>query len=139
MATQDSKLIADKRSGQLKKTVMLRTELLIGASGAITSQTAYKDSGIIAVKTDSETGRYTLSINRGYGTIERKGYSLTVGDDAALTTAAGNWCTFRDNDIGVGAKDGTIELQCHRTDTGADANPTDGTKIEVWLEVQVGT
>lgn len=137
MATQDTKLIADKYAGALKKTVMLRNEFTIGASGAVSSQSSYKDSGIVVSKSASETGRYTLSINRGYGTLQGKGYSLTVADDAALTVADGNWCTFRDNDIAVGAKDGTIELQCHRTDTGADANPTSGTKIEVWLEVSV--
>lgn len=137
MATQDSKLIADKRCNQLKKTVLLRNEIVIGASGAVTSQTAYKDGGIVAAKA-AQAGRYTLSINPGYGKIHRRGANLTIGDTAAATLADGNEIVWRDNDIGEGAKDGTIEVQLLRSDTMADANATSGSKLEVWLEVECG-
>lgn len=124
----------DKRRTARKRTETLTTRITIGSSGAVSS---YTGTDITVVKTGSETGRYTLTVDKRYKSVVDPRAELILGDDAAATTAGGNMTFWRDDDIGRGANDGTIELQCARTDTTADANPTSGTVIIVNLELEV--
>lgn len=113
------------------EAIYLHGTVTIGASGAVSSQTAANKSCAVVTKTASKTGRYTITLTNKFAELIGASANLIIGDDAAATIADGNECTFRDNDI---ASDGTIEIQCHRSDTMADANPTSGTVI-MWTLV----
>jgi hypothetical protein len=105
-------------------------------SGTIASQDELADSGVLAAKTATKTGRYTLTVPSKYRKFHG-GFATIVGaDDTAYTTAKGLNSFLRDNDIDGGAADGTIELQFNRSDTAADAEVIDGAVfyVHLWVE-----
>lgn len=119
----------------------------IGGSGAISSQDT-DGTGIVAVKTASETGRYTLTIGStgsGVGSAYKKllcADVMLIGPDDAVfgaNTVGIHWF-FRDNDVDGGAKDGTIELQfATRGGTNIDdAEVPSGTVFKVHIAVDAG-
>lgn len=118
--------------------ITLYHRVTLGSSGAIASQDSAKLSGIVAAKTATKTGRYTLTINGGQ--TARKllyGNVAVIGtDDAAYTTANGRIAFLRDDDL---ATDGTIEVQLTRTDTGADAEAITGAVLLIKLEFTVSS
>ena len=95
-------------------------------SGAVGSQDAPGVSGVVATKTATKTGRYTLALGSKFRVFLGGFVSLIGADDTAYTTQKGFGSFFRDNDIDGGAADGTVEVQFTRTDTEADTELEDG-------------
>jgi len=96
--------------------------------------------GLKLTKTATETGRYTCQLIKQDGTAANAvGFvqaivTQTGPDDAALTDAKGVWQgDVRDDDIGTGANDGTIEIQFVDADSRADAEVQDGAVLNVTL------
>src|SRR3990172_9720255 len=103
--------------------------IVLGASGAIASQDAPPVSGIVATKTGSEVGRYTLQLPSKYRRLLDVHATILGTDDAALGAATtGSFSYVRDNDIDAGAADGTIELQFMQV-SYADAEVTNDLTI----------
>lgn len=104
----------------------------IGAAGAIdstviaSSNTSLPMAGVTLVKTAAKTGRYTITLPKNYRHLLYKGGSFTGPDDTAFPTTTGSQLAWRDIDIGIGANDGTIEVQLLRADTQADAEAAAG-------------
>lgn len=113
----------------------------IGAAGAIDPKTTNvfttdpAMSQVVVTKTATKTGRYTLALPRNYLHLLFRGVGVTSVDDAALPTTTGLGACFRDQDIGGGANDGTIEVQLYRTDTNADTEGASGTAVSFILIV----
>lgn len=104
--------------------VLISGKVTLGASGAVSSTDI---EGATLVKTGSETGRYTLTLNRGKVIEFRGGFvSWMAADDSAVSNTVGGSGAIvcRDDDI---SSDGTVELQFTRNDTSADAELPDGT------------
>lgn len=101
------------------------------------------NQGLKLTKTATKTGRYTCQI-QGAGGVNSDAVrlinvmvTLLGPDDAALTDAKGVWQgDLRDEDIGTGAKDGTIEIQFVDADSRADAEVQDGTVLYVTMFLQ---
>ncbi len=108
--------------------------------GTIGSQTAVGGSGVVAGKTATEGGRYTLTLNGGetYGALLFARAAIIGADDAAYAAAAGIGVIVRDNDIDGGALDGTVEIQFIDSATNADAEVADGAIILFEVVVQRG-
>jgi len=97
-----------------------------GASGAISSQDLPGDSGVIATKTATKTGRYTFAVGASTPLAKgvRKfhgGFACIVGVDDAVYGAKTKGAVFvlRDNDMDGGALDGTFEGQFLNPSTDA--------------------
>lgn len=110
-------------------------------SGTIASQDEPADSGVIATKTASKTGRYTIQLPDKY----RKfcgGFASVRGPDDAVYGAKtkGSMAFFRANDIDSNNLDGTIEVQfvqfSDATNT-IDAELPDSTVffVHLWVEL----
>lgn len=101
------------------------------------------NQGLKLTKTATKTGRYTCQL-QGAGGVNADAFRFInvwvtqIGpDDAALTDAKGVWQgDVRDEDIGTGAKDGTIEIQFVDADSRADAEVQDGAVLYVTMFVQ---
>jgi hypothetical protein len=99
-----------------------------------------ENKGLKLTKTAGKVGRYTCQL-LGVGNVNADAVkwinavvTLLGPDDAALTDGKGVWQgDLRDEDIGTGAKDGTIEIQFVDADTRADAEVQDGTVLYVTL------
>lgn len=99
-----------------KKLIRFNHRVVLGAAGAISSQDAPKDSGVIAVKTATKTGRYTLTSEGGVVRHKRfRGGTVTLigPDDTAYgALTVGLTSIWRKDDIAAsGLGDGTIEVQ----------------------------
>jgi hypothetical protein len=119
------------------KLMTFNHRVVTGSSGAIASQDDAKDSGIVAAKTGSETGRYTLTIPGGRFRQFRGGTVSIVGaDDAAYgAVSVGLHAIFRDDDL---SSDGTLEVQFLSASTNfADAEPPNGTIFVVDFKARV--
>lgn len=108
-------------------------------SGTLAS-TYLQQYGLKVTKTATKTGRYTLQLIDHLGAAQNaRGFvngvvNLIVADDAALTTTKGLGAVFRDDDIGTGANDGTIEVQLVQTNAGnADTEVQDGAILCITL------
>ncbi len=99
-------------------------------SGTIGSQDAPGDSGVIAAKTGSKTGRYTLTLPSKFRKFHGGFVSVIGPDDTADSF-------LRDNDVDGGDADGTIEVQFARSDTEADAELMDGAIFIAHLFVEI--
>lgn len=110
--------------------------VVLGAGGAIASQDAPADSGVVATKTATKTGRYTLQLPSKYRRLLWVNAAVIGTDDAAYTTAKGLNSFVRDNDVDGGAADGTVEVQFNRTDTAADAEVIDSATLLFRVEVE---
>jgi hypothetical protein len=115
--------------------VLVGGKVTTGSGGAIASSDF---RGGTIVKTASEVGRYTITVTgnapKFLGLV---GVTVIGPDDTAISnTAGGSGPTqARDNDIGTGAQDGTVEVQFTRNDTSADAELPDNTVFTVWVLV----
>jgi len=108
--------------------------------GTIGSQDAVVGSGVVAVKTATEVGRYTLTLNgaEAYSAVLFVDAKIIGADDTAYAAAAGITPIIRDNDISGGALDGTIEVQFVDSATNADAEVADGAILLFELVLQRG-
>lgn len=118
-----------------KGIVLLFGKVVLGASGAISSQTGAKLAGFTVEKTATKTGRYTLTLDKNYNELLYGHVTVVGADDAAYTTAAGIDCIIRDVDTGGGAGDGTFELQLTRSDTSADAEAINSAELRIFIAV----
>jgi hypothetical protein len=121
-----------------KKLLRYNHRIVLGSSGAIASQDAAKDSGIVAVKTATKTGRYTLTFSGGQKHKSFRGGSCTVKgpDDTAYgAVSVGLDHIWRDDDLPV---DGTLEVQFLNASTNfTDAELPTGTVIYLDLVCEV--
>lgn len=124
------------RGSVARGLVFLHSRVVLGTGGAITSQDSSKDSGMTLVKTGSEVGRYTVTLDKNYNRLLSARGTVIGADDTAYTTANGIATFIRDDDVGRGAADGTFELQFYRTDTGADAEVENSRDILVEVVVR---
>lgn len=121
-----------------KKMLRYNHRIILGAAGAISSQDAAKDSGIVAVKTATKTGRYTLTFSAGQKHKAFRGgvASLRGPDDTAYgAIAVGLHAIWRDEDLPI---DGTLEVQFLGASVNfADAELPTGTVIYLDLLCEV--
>jgi hypothetical protein len=94
--------------------------------------------GLKLTKTATKTGRYTCQLVNADGSnsnavaFVNAVVQLVGADDTAYPTGKGLVPLMRDDDIGTGANDGTIELQFVEPQTAAaDAEVADGAIINV--------
>jgi hypothetical protein len=112
---------------------IVHAEIATTTSGTLAS-TYNHQYGLKVTKTSAKTGRYTLQPTKSDGTGGNavaflNGIVTLVGpDDTAITNSKGIISFFRDDDVGEGANDGTIEVQfVISTATGqADTEVPDG-------------
>ena len=111
--------------------------IVLGSAGAISSQDPAKDSKVVAVKTATKTGRYTLTLSGGRKFRQFRGgdcsiVGLTDAIYGANTTGYGfHWR----NDLLSTA--GTVELQFTRNTDNADAEVPDNFVLMIRLVVKV--
>jgi hypothetical protein len=103
--------------------VILGGSVVIGASGAVSSQTASGLSGGTVTQTDSEAGRYTIAFTQTWKRILAADAFMFGPDDNAFPTTTGSDPAAR-NRAATG-----FDVQFKRTDTQADADPADGTEF----------
>ena len=97
--------------------------------------------GLKLTKTAAKTGRYTCQLVNNDGSASNAVafvnaiVTLTGPDDATYTGGKGSWeGIMRDDDIGTGANDGTIEVQFTEPHVAhADTELMDGTIINISL------
>lgn len=125
-----------------RNLVVFLHKVTLGATGAIASQDAPNESGVVVTKTATKTGRYTLALPTGptgfkYRKLLWVDAKIVGADDTAYTIAKGIDVLLRDNDIDGGALDGTIEVQFIRSDTDADAEVEDSRVLYFRVEVEM--
>lgn len=103
--------------------VKLYGEFTVGASGAISSSSC---QGFSVALTDSEAGRYTVTLNDAYYSLKGCSVTLVGPADAALTDAGGVISFIRNDDVN-GAK--TFDLQFASNVDLADADVQSGAKV----------
>lgn len=118
---------------------IVHAEIATTTSGTLAS-TYNHQYGLKLTKTGGQTGRYTLQPIKSDGSNDNAVawinsiVTLVGPDSAALTTTKGLVSVMRDDDVGEGANDGTIELQFVQTNAGnADTEVQDGAIICVTL------
>ncbi|HVQ52658.1 MAG TPA: hypothetical protein VMS92_21695 [Mycobacterium sp.] len=110
--------------------------VVLGATGAISSQDAAALTGVVAVKTATKTGRYTLTLANGRKFKQFRGGNVSiVGLTDAIYGAntTGYKHHFR-NDLLSTA--GTIEVQFTRNTDNADAEVPDNFVLVIDLSVK---
>jgi hypothetical protein len=106
------------------------TSMLIGASGAITSQVGISARvGLSVVKTATKTGRYTISLPSAYKHFLGGNVTLVGPTDAiwGANTVGGPYWFWRNNNIDGGTAAGTVDLQFAASTDNADADLPSGT------------
>lgn len=121
-----------------KRLLRYNHRFVVGATSAVSSQDAAKDSGIVAATTATKTGRFTLTFSAGQKHKNfRGGTVIVIGpDDTAYgAVSVGLHPIFRDNDLPI---DGTLELQFLNASTNfTDAHLPTGTVVIVDLVMEV--
>lgn len=113
-----------------RETVKLYGKAVIGASGAITSQVC---DGFSLTLTDSEAGRYTVSLEDTYSDLLGCGVTVQEADDAAVTATEGLIAFVRNVDVA----DATTP-QFYVQFVGTDGNASDadvGSGHTIFLEI----
>lgn len=109
-------------------------EFTTTTSGTIDTAATRGGTGITSiVKTASETGRYTVTLNGTYRKLKGVVANIIGADDAAFTDAKGVVMHLRDDDV---ATDGTFEVQFTDADSGADQELQDGAKVLLTIVVK---
>jgi len=119
---------------------IVHAEIATTTSGTLAS-TYNHQYGMKLTKTAAKTGRYTLQLLKTDGSNDNavafiNAIVQVVGpDDAAIANSKGLMNFMRDDDIGAGANDGTIELQfvISTATAQADTEVPDGAIICVTL------
>lgn len=107
--------------------VKLYGEMTIGSAGAISSSQC---QGFSIALTDSEAGRYTVTLNDSYYAMKGCQISLVGPADAAITSAGGIISFVRNDDVN-GAK--TFDIQFASNVDLVDADLESG--IRVLMEI----
>lgn len=98
--------------------------VVIGSSGAISSQDTAKESGGTATQTGSEDGRYSIAFDRTYKRVVTSWATMFGPNDSAFPTTTGSSPKCRNR-----ATTG-FDVQFVREDTQADADPASGTSFD---------
>lgn len=112
------------------RVVVLTGTVTLGSGGAIAAS-GVDAEGFSVVKTGSEAGRYTVTLNDAYPKFRGAHVSVRGATDAAYTTANGLWHGLTRN-VAVSTTR-TLDLQLQRTDTGADAEAIDNAVLDITL------
>jgi hypothetical protein len=93
-------------------------KVVLSTSGTIDTTNTAMAPGVTVVKTASENGRYTITLPQNFYALRDVRVVVITVDDAshgALSVALPH--SLRDIDVGMGANDGTFELQFHNAST----------------------
>jgi hypothetical protein len=101
----------------------------IGASGAVSTQTASGLSGGTVTQTASEDGRYGIAFTQTWKRILAHGVTMVGPDDTGMPTTTGSDPVTR-----LLTTSG-FSAQFKRTDTQADTDPASGTVFTWWALV----
>lgn len=112
--------------------VKMYSKVVLGSSGAISSQTSAKKSGMVVTKTGSKTGRYTVVLDRAYPELLNCSVMIQGTDDAALTDAKGAIPRIRNVTVST---DGTFYIQFIKNTDSSDAEVQDSATL--YIEVTV--
>lgn len=112
-----------------RNVVKLFGKVVTSTGGAISSQSC---DGFSVALTDSEAGRYTISLEDTYADFGGCLVTLEEADDAAVTTAEGIQTCVRNVDV-TAADTPQFYVQFLRSDTAADADIADG--LTFYLEI----
>jgi len=105
-----------------REVILLTSRVVLGTSGAVSTQTPEGKSGMVITKTGGEVGRYTITLTGGKrAALLWAGATVIAADDAAMTSTSGIVTSVRDDDI---ASDGTFEIQFASNTNLADAEIT---------------
>lgn len=111
-----------------REGVIVTHRVVLGATGAISSQDSQRSSLCQAVKTAAKTGRYTFTFDPRVARVHFVGATVIGATDAAYTnTAGGSGATFSRNNAPTTR---TVDIQFTRNDTSADAEITDNFTFE---------
>jgi hypothetical protein len=102
--------------------VIIGGTFVIGASGAISSQTASGLSGGVVTQTASEDGRYTIAFSQTWKRIIAAHVQMVGPDDAAFPTTTGSDPQTR-NVAATG-----FDFQFKAPDAQDDVDPASGTE-----------
>jgi len=111
-----------------RNVVKLYGKVVTSTGGAISSQSC---DGFSVALTDSEAGRYTVTLEDQYADFAGCNVTLEEADDAAVTIAEGIQTFVRN--IDVTADTPLFYVQFVRSDTAADADIADG--LTFYLEI----
>lgn len=115
------------RRGHIVNSVQPNRRLLggkftVGASGAVSSEDGTKIAGGAVTVVAGTDGRWLVTLYKTFTRV--RAYATIVGpDSAALTITTGTMAIIRDQNTA------NFLIQVVRTDTGADADPTNPTEI----------
>lgn len=133
------KLTVPYGSPNPNREVLLSGSFTIGASGAISSQTAVLNSGVTITQdvTGSAVGRYLAVFDRTtYKALKYKGLSMTgPAAGTAFPTTTGIDPTFRLYTATLPANQ-AASIQLTRSDTKADADAASGTVVYYFFIVE---
>jgi hypothetical protein len=119
------------------RILVFNHRVVLGASGAIASQDAAKDTGVSVVKTAAKTGRYTITFANGRRFRQfRGGDCAIVGPTDVIygaNTVGADY--FWRNDLLSTV--GTLQIQFTRGDTNADAEVPDNFNFTITVFVKV--
>ena len=113
--------------------ITLYGKVVTGSSGDISSSSC---DGFSVVKTDSETGRYTITLDGTVTEILYVGTTILGADDTAYTDAKGITTIIRDNDVST---DGTFELQFLRNTTNADTEIVNDMSFFIRIDLKLSS
>lgn len=118
-----------------REVVRLYNRVVLGSSGAVSSQDKEGDAGFVVTNTGSETGRYTITLSGGAAAKLLYADAKIIGaDDTAFADAKGIIVGLRDDDVST---DGTFEVQLCRNTTLADTETEDNFTILFVVEIQL--
>lgn len=114
---------------------LLTGVVVLGASGAISSQVC---EGFTVAKTAAKTGRYTVTLDKKYNTIEFGSCVQEISADTAAVQAKGVVMALR----GVSASGKVAFFQATIVPTaaaaGADAEPADSVTLRILIVAKRG-
>lgn len=116
--------LPQRAAGLTRGWVELSGTITIGAAGAVSSSDG---DAITVVKTGSEVGRYTLTLDRTYLKVRAQGAPGIVGPaDTAFGNTDANAAQWR----GIAASAvSTVQIQLFLASSGADTETTSGNVI----------
>ena|SRR3990167_9652023 len=106
--------------------VPLIGNVVIGADGAVSSQTGYTDAGFTVTKTDATDGRYTVTFQPTYRYHKASICDMSGPAGAAFPATTGTKPQFRGKPTATSAT-----VQFTRWDTKVDANPASGSVLHL--------
>lgn len=114
-----------------REAVLTTTTVVTSTSGAISTQTGSKDSGVTVAKTAAKTGRYTVTCDEKTARMAIVGLTpIGAADVAYVNTAGGSGIAFSRNKA-VSTR--TFDIQFTRNSDSADTELPDGFSFDLTL------